>query len=73
MFRASTHGILKKKLYTFEIAVEYKINDSGGKCLYVWVAYGLNFHLTQTSLVIIGAWVSTAHSCKGNENYVAQE
>ena len=42
--------------------------DSGEKGLYVWIAYGLNFYMTQKSR----DWVSTAHFYKGYENYVAQ-
>ena len=42
--------------------------DSGGKGLYVWIAYGLNFHMQPKSLKITHAWVSTAHFCKGYEN-----
>ena len=52
---------VSKKLYTFEIAAENKIYDSGGKGLDVWIANGLNFHMTSKSLKIIYAWVSTAH------------
>ena len=52
---------LQKKLYTFEMAAELKIYDSGGKGLDVWIGYGFNCHITPKSLRIIHSWVSTAH------------
>ena len=62
------YRVSQKKLYTFQMAAEWKIFDSGENDLHVWIAYGLNFHLTPKRLKIIHAWMSTAHFCKGYEN-----
>ena len=37
------------------MAAEWKIFDSGENDLHVWIAYGLNFHLTPKRLKIIHA------------------
>ena len=53
---------VSKKNYTlFKWLPNKKIYDSGGKGLYVWVAYGLDFYITPKSPKILYAWVSTAH------------
>ena len=53
-----------KKLYTFEMAAEYKIYDSGGNFLYVWKAHELKFYMIPTHPRIFHALVSTAQFCK---------
>ena len=40
------YRVSQKNLYTFEMAAEWKVYDSGGKGLGVWIAYYLNFHMT---------------------------
>ena len=47
------------------MAAEWKVYDSGGKGLGVWIANGLNFHMTPKSLKIIHDCVSNAHFCEG--------
>ena len=55
------------------MAAKNKIYNSGGKGLYVWKAYKLNFHMNPKSPKMIHAWMSTAHFCKGYGNQGAQE
>ena len=59
-----------KKYYTLlKWLLNKKTYDSGGEGLFVWIAYGFNFHnMTPKSLEINHAWVSTAHFCKVYEN-----
>ena len=44
-----------------------------GIFIYIWMAEGLFYHMTPTSLKICYAWVSIGRFCKGYENYVAHE
>ena len=66
-------GVTKNTYTLLKWLPNNKIYNSGGKGLYVWIAYGLNFHMTPRSPKIIHAWVSAAHFCEGYENKAAQE
>ena len=46
------------------MAAEGKIYDSGGNGLDVWIANGLNFHMTPKTAKIMYAWASTGHLCE---------
>ena len=50
----------KKTVYAFKMAAKYKMYDSGGKGLYVYIASGPKFQMTPKSQKLIHAWVSTA-------------